>query len=87
MSRVEIEAGASGLHKVVLDGHDISDAVDGLSLDVYANRPPLRVTLALNVREFAFEGVVRVGLTASAERALLAAGWTPPSADGGESDG
>jgi hypothetical protein len=83
MSRVEITAGASGLHGLVLDGHDVSDGVGGLSLDVRAGRAP-QVTLHLDVREFGFDGDVQVGVTASAERALIKAGWTPPSADGAE---
>jgi hypothetical protein len=64
--------------KVELDGRDISNHVNGLTLTAAVNEP-VKVTLDVPVHKVTeYEGDAVVRLSPELEEILLGLGWTPP---------
>lgn len=89
VAHLEIEAGANGFGRVLLDGEDISDAITELIAIVRPGAPTQAVTTdranAVDVRvgtrvgiQAEERGMLTVRLKPADERALLALGWSPP---------
>lgn len=69
-------------HEVLVDGHDLSHAIQTLSLDMRAGQMP-RVDLMLNIFDVTQFGdaEMRLAFAPGVEEALIALGWTPPGSD------
>lgn len=80
MSEVEIEVGTNGLGgKVVIDGHDIAQTVQGFNITAEVGRIT-RLELDLGIRDVTRFGSphVQVHLDPTGAAYLERAGWTPP---------
>lgn len=75
--QARVPAGAS---RVVVDGHDISDAVTSATLELDARSPTPELHLKLGYCELdtVEAAEARVVITEPTRQALLALGWTPP---------
>lgn len=83
---VEIElTGTTG--RLVLDGHDLTNGIRDFTLSAGASYdlPELAITpLILSGSAMGDQVEVAVELTDEVRRALILAGWTPPTGGGGE---
>ena len=80
---VYIGVGAGGHGQVLVDGQDISNAVQSLSLAAHVGQSPV-LQLVLNVAtiESATGGArVHVVMPDATRAALIALGWTPPAGE------
>jgi hypothetical protein len=69
-------------HKIEVDGHDLSNSVHRVELEIDARDrvPVLRLHMA--VYQLVTDEHARVLLDAETEEALKAMGWTPPEGGG-----
>ncbi|HEY9418155.1 MAG TPA: hypothetical protein VIQ30_25630 [Pseudonocardia sp.] len=77
--RAQIGIDQVGRGRIVLDGHDVSDATRGMVLRAAVGRPTeLELDLVV-IDDMRLDGEFRVVVPESTREALVALGWTPPA--------